>query len=632
MIMYGIELMEIQRCFKIQTAITTCCMMAIILSIFSTDTFADSISSQQRLAILSSKEIQESGLADLLTVKVQKIKDVELVERELLEKVLDEMTVSMMLGAKNLENRITAGGLLKANMLVLLSLENMEDKNSVKIVISSCSNGARLYVGWVSFDQSNLETTSNNLAKIVEETLERFESGVKQIIGISPFISRNLVHDYDHLQAGFANLLDNALSSSPGVAVIEIEEARSIRQEDEFAGIQNINRIVPVFVEGEFRFHDAISKKHTGLNLTIRISDNAGIIKQIENNDLDIDSVAGFLAIDTASGILKLSGSTSVRVLNKEEQFLRLIRKADEFAQLGAWEQSTELREAAVLLRPDSVGQRIMVIEECCKMINCLPQSKNFPLDIFEHNLWRPAFEHLEYMIQNRMINITKALKLFEKCQEKFPPSGKSYKRNFMLKVYPKILTLSTQEPHSNPQEKDVLEWYRLLIYQVICGPFPRGRCPDEDDLHFYLQLHENVLPAEMGPSVEFIHFLQYYAKPEWLVQDQKSHSLEDYLKAEYVAGCPEHFTEQQFLDFIVALKNSQRPLCNYYGRYTILLHEYNIRKKKGETLADLRDETELLIGGLEKHEFKYFLRLGQNERPLLKEAKELLRKIEKSP
>ena len=40
----------------------------------------------QRLAILSSKEVQESGLSDLLTFRLQNLPGVELVERDLLKK------------------------------------------------------------------------------------------------------------------------------------------------------------------------------------------------------------------------------------------------------------------------------------------------------------------------------------------------------------------------------------------------------------------------------------------------------------------------------------------------------------------------------------------------------------------
>ena len=166
-----------------------------------------------------------------------------------------------MLGADQVENRRQAGVLLKADMLVLLSLEEAKSKKpTVKIVISDCSNGARLRIGWIPFNKDELENSCRDLTKIVHNTLKRFKDGVKQIVGVSHLVSRNLVHDYDHLQAGYAYLLQNALSSSPGVAVIEVEEARSIRHESELAGDIKSGRVVPLFVEGEFRMQRAASK------------------------------------------------------------------------------------------------------------------------------------------------------------------------------------------------------------------------------------------------------------------------------------------------------------------------------------------------------------------------------------
>jgi len=124
----------------------------------------------QRLAILSSKEVQQSGLSDLLTVQLQERPGVELVERDLLKKVFDEVALTMMLGADQTENRRKAGALLKADMLVLLSLEKAEDKKNVRLVISDCSSGARLRIGWVPFDRSKLDNTCRGLIRIVSET------------------------------------------------------------------------------------------------------------------------------------------------------------------------------------------------------------------------------------------------------------------------------------------------------------------------------------------------------------------------------------------------------------------------------------------------------------------------------
>lgn len=608
--------------------VKACTIIIITLSYPCIAVTSSSIGPLQRLAILSSGAVQESGLSDLLTVQLQELAGVELVERDMLKKVLDEVALSMMLEAGQSEKRRKAGTILKANMLVLLSLEELEDKTNVKIVISDSSNGARLRVEWVSFDELKLENTCRDLTKVVTDTLERFQGGVKQIIGVSHFVSRTLVHDYDHLQAGYAYLLENALSSSPGVAVIEIEEAKSIRHETELTEDIESGRVVPLFVEGEFKVQDAISKKHAKLNMSIRISDSAGVINQIKREDLSMDKVAEFITDDIALEILKLSKSPSLKLLDKEQQFLALVASASKFAKLGAWEHSTDLREAAVLLKPDSVEQRTKLIDEYHLIMKKLIWKRKDSFEKIEHDKWRPSFEHLEYMIYNRLINFGQAIELCRKFLNRIPSSGKSYKRNFLLKVYPEMLELEPMGTNALGQQMKCEKWYSLLMGQVRWSRLEDfyGGCPDKDDLDFYLELHDNVLPEEIGPSHRFILFLQDHAQPGW----RKRAPACDFIHTWYFPGHPEYFSEQEFLDFITAMSNSKKPLSSFYGRYTLLLHEYYKRRYQGKALDGLRDDVVPFLKEIEKHNFSIFDgRLSRESKSLYNETKGLLKKVD---
>lgn len=61
--------------------------------------------STQRLAVLSSEQVQQSGLSELVMIHLQKLEDIELVERDRLGAVFNEIAFSAMLGAENPENR-----------------------------------------------------------------------------------------------------------------------------------------------------------------------------------------------------------------------------------------------------------------------------------------------------------------------------------------------------------------------------------------------------------------------------------------------------------------------------------------------------------------------------------------------
>jgi hypothetical protein len=558
----------------------------------------------QRLAILSSKEVQQSGLSDLLTVRLQDLPGVELVERDLLRKVLDEVTLSMMLGADQSENRRNAGALLKADMLVLLSLEKAADEKRVRVVISDCSSGARLHIGWVLFDSRYTQGACRDLTTIVGETLGRFSSGVKQIIGVSYFASRNLIHDYDHLQGGYANLLGNALSTVPGIAVIEIEEARAIRLEETLAGNMRVKRLVPLFVEGEFKVQNPGSDRQGKVHITVNLSDSTGLIKQIERKDLSMIQVTEFIIGDMRQEILTLSKTPSSKMLDKEKQFMRLVASASEFATVGAWKHSVGLREAAVLLKPDSVEQRVRLIFEYCRI------SKS-----------RHGFEHLEHMIFNQMIDIDKAIRLSKRLlnelerkefYRQLSQTEKSYRRDFLQTVYLEILKLEPSSP--DRKQKEYERWYELLVRQLLSARYGPG-CGDRDDLDFCLHVLESVLPEKVGPSRVFILFLQDHIKPGWSKRSIYPHG------ALYFAKHPEHFSEQDFIDFITAMSSSNKPLVSSYGWYALLYHEYHQRQKQGESMYDLYYDAVLLLDELEGHKFSR----------LSKEIKSLLKKIEES-
>jgi hypothetical protein len=590
------------------------CIVAVIALSFPLLAFGDSNAGQQRrLAILSSEDVQKSGLSDLVALQVQELSNVELVERDQLQQVMNEMALSIMLGAEQSANRRKAGALLKADMLILLSQEKTEEQRQVvRIVISECSNGARLRIARVLSDNNDLVKVCFDLVEIVERTIEQFKTGVKQIIGVSHFVSRNLVHDYDHLQSGYVYLLQNALSSSPGVAVIEVEEARSIARESELAGDMKLNRAVPLFVEGEFRVERSESEKQAKVHLQIRISDSAGAIKHIEREDLAFDKVAAFITDDVALEVLKLSKSPLVKKLEINTQLQALIKNADEFARVGAWKHAADLREAAVLLKPDCVEQRIKLINEYY-VARRKGREYVYSFGNTRQRKWRSNFEHLEYMIYNRKISIGQAAGLSSKTFYGLPASAKQYKRDFLLTVYPKILDLEPTNSDPSNKQKERRAWYGTLVGQV--GYARWGGCPNKDDLEFYLHIH-NSLPEDTGSSRHFIMFLKDHATPSWRRRGWRSEPYPD-----------EYFTEQEFLDFITAMSHSSKPLSSFYGRFALLLYEYNLRRKRMRAVGDLYDAVEQLANEVKKHRFSIFLISPPCNRDCLYEEIENLQK-----
>ena len=107
----------------------------------------------------------------------------------------------------------------------------------------------------------------------MKATRQRFPKGIEQIIGVGPFLSQNLLHDFDYLQSGFAALLAQGLSTYPGVAVLEIEEVRAIGRELELSGGELSDRVVPVILEGEYRMSEqarVVTPSAAELDVTVK--------------------------------------------------------------------------------------------------------------------------------------------------------------------------------------------------------------------------------------------------------------------------------------------------------------------------------------------------------------------------
>ena len=83
------------------------------------------------------------------------------------------------------------------------------------------------------------------------------------MVAVSPFLSKNFLHDYDNLQEVYARLLEAGLTQLPNVAVIEIEEARAIGRETALTGSAPLDRPTPLLVEGEYAVSGDVKENAT---------------------------------------------------------------------------------------------------------------------------------------------------------------------------------------------------------------------------------------------------------------------------------------------------------------------------------------------------------------------------------
>ena len=231
-----------------------------------------------RWAIIGSEDVRESGVVDLLTAELSTAQGMQLVERAAIDDVLKEQALSALGAAGGAAARVRMGQLLRADALALLSVDQAEGKALLSVIVCDCSHGARLAVVSFALPDVAPAATAKEIADIITRTRARFPSGVQQVVGVSPFISQDLSHEFDRYQVAFCRLLQGVLAAQPGTAVIEVEEARALHEELAGSMASVAERRVPIMVTGEYRVTRDEAGKPVALVIT-RLSDGARELK-----------------------------------------------------------------------------------------------------------------------------------------------------------------------------------------------------------------------------------------------------------------------------------------------------------------------------------------------------------------
>lgn len=392
-----------------------------------------------RLAVLACERMQELGYGDLLTARLSAMPlgRLELVERELLDTIGGEFQLASLLGAENaVPQRMALGKLLRADTLLLLSFvdnDTADDQTaarSIRLVMVDTRTGARLTRDGLS-DSADMDKATDEVVRRVGETLRRYPNGAKQIVGVSPFLSRCLTHAYDCYQTSCAELLSQVLLQRPGVAVLEIEEARAISAElaltspDEkdaqLPGGGNAleHRVVPVLVSGEFLAsrQGAAGSEADRFEVTVNLQ-RRGRSETVRAADLDRERLVAFLSATLPDKILgdALSGATPGGPIGADAQLQWLVAEADRFTRIGMWEQASKLHEAALLLRPEDTDLRFHLIDAYHRRMMCqlpvpersegLPSVEAIRRQFQERTKLYPfILAHLEYILRNRQVS-----------------------------------------------------------------------------------------------------------------------------------------------------------------------------------------------------------------------------------
>ena len=413
-----------------------------------------------RWAIISDEHVLKSGLSGLLTAALSALPEFELVERDDLDSALRELEIDNLFGTRSSNARLQLGQTLKADVLLLLKQVDRDGASYLQWTFAECSLGARLRSNVAVLDSEQPERTVLQIVDDVQKTRERFSNGVEQLIAVSPFLSQDLRHDHDQLQHGLATILGESLQAFPGIAVLEIDEARSIATEREHGtnpekvekpGRPRIRRL---FISGSYstattdgaskvagtlRVPSASHASHGTRSVPATLDpDRSPIRVRVELAMTDerdqtqhrvviedsLDEVLNHFRIEIAGELLKQGRSAQAPVLTAVQQQQLLADRSQLFSQLGAWSQSIPLREASLLLKSDDEVLRAALVADIRLLM-----SYHFRETLRDQSLGRltrradqlalfhRAAPHIEWLIRHRSLSIEDASNLiFETC------------------------------------------------------------------------------------------------------------------------------------------------------------------------------------------------------------------------
>ena len=370
-----------------------------------------------RWAILADPQVSDSGMTDLLTVGLAALPGLELVDRADIARVLREQELSPLASAEGAPLRLQVGKILRADAMVLLATDPSGQTPRLSAVIVDCHSGTRLWMGPVTHPAGDLKASVGEVIVAVEHVRQRFVDGIRCSIGVLPFVSEDLVHDFDRLQLGLCRLLQQTLLDVPGIAVIEVEEVRAIAVELQ-GRTQGIGeRVVPLIVEGQFSTVRSKPESPPTITMTIRLMSRKPEPMSVQRVTLPLPEVETYFSKKAVLEILEqLEIESSAPPVASGQQFERLVGRADRLAGLSAYPEALGLREAALLIKPADAALRRATINEYLRALeNTRTSSGNDLAECLECiRLWRIIREHVDYLIRNRLVTQVQACGLIK--------------------------------------------------------------------------------------------------------------------------------------------------------------------------------------------------------------------------
>lgn len=327
--------------------------------------------------------LDRSPVAALLEAELLQHVEATWVERTEIGKVLDEQKLQALFAAEAVGERVRLGNLLKVDLLVLVRSGTKDQVAYLDVAVAESIRGLRLAHRRfpVSDDPRN---DAAIVAKVLEAGFAKQRKPIEALFAVPPFVSNDLVHEYDDLRGTYARLIESQLLQQPNTLVVELAEAEAITRElslptsADLAGTSNkVSRLLPHYLVGRYRNQGLGKARCVKIQLALKYGPQQLAQSSGEPNPEDVPS---FLQKEVGSVLKQLTGRTP-KAADPKVEAEQLLLSANEHLKLGGFEEAVSLAEASLLLNPNQVEPHVVALRSLTPLVHKHWGYRNFRLD-----------------------------------------------------------------------------------------------------------------------------------------------------------------------------------------------------------------------------------------------------------
>ena len=314
-------------------------------------------------ALIADKALafDQSPTFALLEADLSRHPRLALVERTQLARIIEEETLQRALGAEGGDARRQLGGLLKAQMVMILRAaekklgdpqqpQQQQTVRSLRVMIADTGNGLRVLTTDHVWDDKQPQPAVESIREDVDRALAKLAAALRAVVAVPPFVCEDFTFGYSLLKGAYAEMLIQTLDGVPGVQTVEIAEARAVAAERGLAGDDALRRpLLPYFLLGAYRNEGEGDGRR--VRVSVRLERDGKPLSEPSTATLAPNGVGAHLQ-DIGRAFVKQMLQVEPPPFDAAREVEQIVRRTRELERLGDYEQAFRLIEVAALIQP----------------------------------------------------------------------------------------------------------------------------------------------------------------------------------------------------------------------------------------------------------------------------------------